>query len=276
MKSIDVSRSTGTGHVFLRWWPPLLRTGIWSKYALACSPLVRTVHPCVFNLGAVQLNSSLLTISVIAVLLPGAFHMALQGQPQSDEQSTNYDILKTSHGVRQLVFVAKKVGLMLLHRLPLFSFSVGQQRDFSAVNSSLYPVYACYLVFQLFSHKALYDDDHEDVQQTKGYQGENPFRLHRRRNHMNITDNKTVSSTHDGQAATTSPLSRPEAAIPDVEPGNYSTTSVEIQAPEQPQMSVRVCLSLLVVVTVVRACCDSDAKLRIFALAGRCHCRVPC
>lgn len=51
-------------------------------------------------IGAVQLNSSLLTISVIAVLLPGAFQMALQGQPSYSAESTDYNILKTSRGVR--------------------------------------------------------------------------------------------------------------------------------------------------------------------------------
>jgi Ca2+:H+ antiporter len=50
--------------------------------------------------GAVQLNSSLLTISVIAVLLPGAFLMALQDQADFDSASTDEKILKMSRGVR--------------------------------------------------------------------------------------------------------------------------------------------------------------------------------
>ena len=50
--------------------------------------------------AAAQLNSSLLTISVIAVLLPGAFHMALQGSQGQDEGTLDQEILKTSHGVR--------------------------------------------------------------------------------------------------------------------------------------------------------------------------------
>ncbi|KAG1873021.1 calcium/proton exchanger [Suillus subalutaceus] len=171
-----------------------------------------------FGQSAVQLNSSLLTISVIAVLLPGAFHMALQGQPQYDELSTDYNILKTSHGVRELLLVI---------------------------------FYASYLVFQLLSHKALYDDDNEDVQQTKGYTGENPFQLLRTR--KNIKDGETASSpssAQDGEASTT--LSRPADADPDVEPGIHST-SVEAEAPEQPLMSLAVCLLLLVVVTVLVA-----------------------
>jgi Ca2+:H+ antiporter len=175
-----------------------------------------------FGLGAVQLNSSLLTISVIAVLLPGAFHMALQGQPEYDELSTDYNILKTSHGV----------AIILLF------------------------IYASYLVFQLFSHKALYDDDNEDMQPTKEYTGQNPFRLHRR--HRNITDGETVSSpssAHGGDAVTM--LSRPADANPDVEPGTHSIASVEseteAEVPEQPLMNLTVCLWLLVVVTVLVA-----------------------
>jgi len=45
---------------------------------------------------ATQLNSSLLTISVIAVLLPAAFHLNVTSDTDSDEQQ---DILKMSHGV---------------------------------------------------------------------------------------------------------------------------------------------------------------------------------
>ena len=53
-----------------------------------------------FGIGAAQLNSSLLTISVIAVLLPAAFHLSL-GNGNSDISSTveGSDILKVSHGV---------------------------------------------------------------------------------------------------------------------------------------------------------------------------------
>lgn len=77
-----------------------------------------------------QLNSSLLTISVIAVLLPGAFHMALQGQPAYSELSTDYNILKTSHGVRVRCLEMRKIILtpLLSSRLPSFSFSVGQPK----------------------------------------------------------------------------------------------------------------------------------------------------
>ncbi|KAG2112550.1 calcium proton exchanger [Suillus discolor] len=167
-----------------------------------------------FGQSAVQLNLSLLTISVIAVLLPGAFHMALQGQPGYDELSIDYNILQTSRGV----------AIILLF------------------------IYASYLVFQLFSHKALYDDDNENMQPTKAYAGQNPFRLHRRR--RIITDGENVSSpssTHDREAAAT--LSCPADANPDVEPGTYSIASVETEI--QPLMNIAVCFWLLAVVAVL-------------------------
>ena len=48
-------------------------------------------------IGATQLNSSLLTISVIAVLLPAAFHFTAANS-LTDAQET-HDILSVSHGV---------------------------------------------------------------------------------------------------------------------------------------------------------------------------------
>jgi Ca2+:H+ antiporter len=46
--------------------------------------------------GATQLNSSLLTISVIAVLLPNAFRFSVTSASDPD---AGQDILKVSHGV---------------------------------------------------------------------------------------------------------------------------------------------------------------------------------
>jgi Ca2+:H+ antiporter len=56
--------------------------------------------------GATQLNSSLLTLSVIAVLLPAAFHSAVQPTISSDgiisdpltDAQEGHDILAISHG----------------------------------------------------------------------------------------------------------------------------------------------------------------------------------
>ncbi|KAF5367396.1 hypothetical protein D9758_003773 [Tetrapyrgos nigripes] len=78
-----------------------------------------------FGAVATQLNSSLLTISVIAVLLPAAFHFNVTTDSDSDETQ---DILKMSHGV----------ALILLF------------------------IYGSYLFFQLYSHATLYEDKHQD------------------------------------------------------------------------------------------------------------------
>ncbi|KAF5377375.1 hypothetical protein D9757_008035 [Collybiopsis confluens] len=75
-----------------------------------------------FGAVATQLNSSLLTLSVIAVLLPAAFHLNVNNDSDSDE---GQDILKVSHGV----------AIILLF------------------------IYFSYLFFQLYSHATLYNDD---------------------------------------------------------------------------------------------------------------------
>ncbi|KAK7033071.1 Calcium/proton exchanger [Favolaschia claudopus] len=85
-----------------------------------------------FALGATQLNSSLLTISVIAILLPNAFRFSVT--PQSDPDS-GQDILKVSHGV----------ALILLF------------------------IYVAYLFFQLYSHATLYEDTTADIVKSTRY-----------------------------------------------------------------------------------------------------------
>ena len=47
---------------------------------------------------------------------------------QYDEPSTDYAIIKTSHGVSELVFALRNFDLLSLYRLQLFSFLVGQQK----------------------------------------------------------------------------------------------------------------------------------------------------
>ncbi|TFY61310.1 hypothetical protein EVG20_g7102 [Dentipellis fragilis] len=94
-----------------------------------------------FGLSSTQLNSSLLTLSVIGVLLPAAFHMAVEPDPDdpSHDPLTNQqegsDILRVSHGV----------AIVLLF------------------------IYGAYLFFQLFSHKNLYEDTHPNVQKSVRY-----------------------------------------------------------------------------------------------------------
>lgn len=69
--------------------------------------------------GAVQLNSSLLTLSVIAVLLPAAFHNAVQPSDGSVDPLTNQkegqDILSISHGVSRFLPLYYSSKLMAIY-----------------------------------------------------------------------------------------------------------------------------------------------------------------
>ncbi|KAH7909495.1 Sodium/calcium exchanger protein-domain-containing protein [Hygrophoropsis aurantiaca] len=77
-----------------------------------------------FDQTATQIHSSLLSISVGALLLPAAYHFALSGEKDSGSTEQKKDILRMSHGV----------SLVLLF------------------------IYAAYLLFQLWSHTHLYKD----------------------------------------------------------------------------------------------------------------------
>ncbi|KAI0272151.1 hypothetical protein BGY98DRAFT_1090962 [Russula aff. rugulosa BPL654] len=93
------------------------------------------------GIDVVQLNSSLLTLSVIAVLLPAAFHNAFQPTDNvgpSTNEKERHDILSISHGV----------------------------------------FYLCYLWFQLVSHKNLYGDNNPGVQQSVEYPSSISNRYH--------------------------------------------------------------------------------------------------
>ncbi|KAI0688401.1 Sodium/calcium exchanger protein-domain-containing protein [Cytidiella melzeri] len=84
-----------------------------------------------FGISAVQIQSSLLILSVVAVLLPAAFHFVAGDQLPDNQEGP--DILSVSHGV----------ALILLF------------------------VYGCYLVFQLYSHTHIYDEDRVDGDRAK-------------------------------------------------------------------------------------------------------------
>ncbi|KAF9223872.1 calcium/proton exchanger [Gyrodon lividus] len=183
-----------------------------------------------FGTSAVQLNSSLLTISVIAVLLPGAFYMALQGQ--TDEASIDQEILKMSHGV----------AIILLF------------------------IYLSYLVFQLFSHKALYQDDSYEIQESKKYVGENPFSGKLKRRFRRGKQPGASNSTITGSPVVNSPPTSPQPDHVHFEQDDTTATThseprsdpesmqqFEIEQVEEPQMSVAVSLGLLLVVTVLVA-----------------------
>jgi Ca2+:H+ antiporter len=79
-----------------------------------------------FSIGAAQINSSLLTLSSVAVLLPALLYFAATSDSANTPATaeTGQDILKVSHGAALLLLV----------------------------------VYGCYLFFQLRSHAYVYND----------------------------------------------------------------------------------------------------------------------
>jgi Ca2+:H+ antiporter len=88
----------------------------------------------------------------------------------------------------------------------------------------------------LFSHKALYEDDNEDVLVSKDYaRGENPWlRLRPRRARPPVVDEEVATRN---------------AESTDAEHSASTDSGTEVE----PYMSVTVCLGLLVGVTVVSA-----------------------
>ncbi|KAF7349441.1 Calcium/proton exchanger [Mycena sanguinolenta] len=92
-----------------------------------------------FAAGAAQLNSSLLTVSVIAVLLPAAYRMSQNADNTvvtAAEDPTQGDILKFSHGLAIILLC----------------------------------IYVCYLFFQLGSHTKMYQDDSIDIVKSTVYE----------------------------------------------------------------------------------------------------------
>ncbi|KAF8557438.1 Calcium/proton exchanger [Imleria badia] len=169
-----------------------------------------------FGTISAQMNSSLLTISVIAVLLPGAFVMSLR----NTDQGTTDSVLKMSHGV----------AIILLF------------------------IYASYLFFQLSSHKSLYQDDSEEILQSKKYTT-NPFIFKKFRR-----GKPTPAPQYGETALVTSPQSQARFLAAQGETGDAADPEsaqaiipVHEEETEEPQMSVPVCCGLLVAVTVLVA-----------------------
>ncbi|KIY72360.1 calcium/proton exchanger [Cylindrobasidium torrendii FP15055 ss-10] len=143
-----------------------------------------------FGLVSSQMNSSLLTISVIAVLLPAAFHFAVTDDPTNDETS---DILSLSHETN------------IEHNL----------------------VYISYLVFQLWSHTALYSDEGEHTVKSSQYSGgRSPFKMD---------------------------MLRRKEKVASPNPDEEAPIEMEEEEEETPQTSLPLCIALLVVVTVLVA-----------------------
>ncbi|VDB89808.1 unnamed protein product [Peniophora sp. CBMAI 1063] len=184
-----------------------------------------------FAFSASQINTSLLTLSVIAVLLPAAFHLALedtQTDPNSDaRKAEGTDILAISHGV----------ALILLF------------------------IYLCYLIFQLFSHKSLYDESNpENLHASTRYSprsDKNTAIRNRLRHPFHGSTEKTpgLATTSSGNDIVGSPrpeaheMTTPGSPRADVEQG----LAEEDEEEHTPQLSVLFTVILLVVVTVLVA-----------------------
>ncbi|TFK82665.1 Calcium/proton exchanger [Polyporus arcularius HHB13444] len=177
-----------------------------------------------FGVSVTQLNSSLLTISVIAVLLPAAFHFV--GDSTIADPKEISDILSLSHGV----------AIILLF------------------------IYGCFLVFQLFSHKDMYNDEHGDIVASTKYKPRPKKEKKEGSEKKSIFGWPKASSTAvaangdpaTATATTSSDSSHSETAQGDVEANDTEGPHAEEEV-EQPQMSVPLTVGLLVVVTVLVA-----------------------
>ncbi|KAI6116866.1 Calcium/proton exchanger [Pisolithus croceorrhizus] len=148
-----------------------------------------------FGHVAAQLNSSLLTISVIAVLLPGAFHMALQGSTTLSESDVDNRILKTSHGV----------AIILLF------------------------IYCSYLLFQLFSHKNLYSDD--AIEASTEIFGRKPIQIESQTASQTTSSRRRLAMkipmltilTHDVESGSSEEVETPQMTVPQFLAANLIT-----------------------------------------------------
>jgi hypothetical protein len=100
---------------------------------------------------------------VIAVLLPAAFHNAVQptdGVDPLTNQQEGHDILSISHGVCRSLWCIVLVTDVHLPRLPLSYFSVSPLSRAKPHRHNYFHISSLFVLpcIQLFSHKNLYDD----------------------------------------------------------------------------------------------------------------------
>ncbi|THH30281.1 hypothetical protein EUX98_g3903 [Antrodiella citrinella] len=185
-----------------------------------------------FGISSVQLNASLLTVSVIGVLLPAAFHFLIDTSSSPANNATS-SISPVSNATEAgwILSVSHSTALILLF------------------------IYACYLTFQLGSHKRLYDPDSE-VPKTVQYEPKEKRTTEKRTFKQYIGFG---SAPADGLVRTESPQSSEPA---DVESGHGhpvvdglaaegSGEDDEEDEEEIPQMSLWATIFLLVFVTVL-------------------------
>ncbi|KAI0028865.1 calcium/proton exchanger [Vararia minispora EC-137] len=178
-----------------------------------------------FGLSATQLNSSLLTLSVIGVLLPAAFHLVVNNTP------SNPNGLSDSAEARDILAISHGVAIILLF------------------------IYICYLVFQLFSHKELYDDS--ALPASKKYDPALRDRFSRK---AKPVDEKSAigSSTALAPSGSANGHANVEAAstaehVPNSQPDTEAGAHEEDDEKHEPTMSVVFTAILLTTVTVLVA-----------------------
>ncbi|KAG8931770.1 hypothetical protein FRC02_002177 [Tulasnella sp. 418] len=169
-----------------------------------------------FMQGAAQINSSLLTVSVVAILIPATFHAAIGGNTSTESegnispQKEGQDILKMSRGV----------AIILLF------------------------IYGSMLFFQLWSHAHLYEEKGEHA-------GEAPPSIRyppRKSKNKLLEKNPAIAPPpHPPAEVHLSPIDA------DTTHGSDLASNHNDEEEEQPQISVLMAAILLVVVTVLVA-----------------------
>ncbi|OJT15202.1 Vacuolar cation/proton exchanger 5 [Trametes pubescens] len=181
-----------------------------------------------FGISVTQLNSTLLMMSVIALLIPAAFHFT--AGEQIDDPKEAKDILSVSHGT----------SIILLF------------------------IYGSYLVFQLFSHKALYDERHMDVFRSTRY-APREKKTAPNGEAASEANGSTIPLTGlNGEGYQTSPAAS-ISGDHDVEATTAAPSVVVEEEEEVPQMSVPMTIGLLAVVTV---CVAVTAEFLVDSING--------
>ncbi|TFY79216.1 hypothetical protein EWM64_g4800 [Hericium alpestre] len=176
-----------------------------------------------FGIGATQLNSSLMTLSVIGLLLPGAFHLAVQPSPDAPTE----DPLTNPKEGSDILSVSRGTAVILLW------------------------IYGSYMFFMMFSHKSMYSDGHSDVQKSVKYdpgQFSNPLRRRRGTPAGSVKKQSIELDRVTGQVTPAEPVVLGEPShLADPEIGEKHEEEEEV---ERPSMNIPVTIGLLIVVTV--------------------------